>query len=261
MVDMGGIQCASIRSIQHLLGIKTMADKARIIEEIKRIAKANGGKAPGVAVFERETGIRQSDWFPDLWLRWTDALLEAGYEGNQLQAAYSKDFLVEKFISFLRELGRVPVKGEFLLKSKTDKTFPSQKVFYQEGKEGLLRRVVRYCEDHSGYEDVLALCQKELKEPANTIEKSKKLETGFVYLMRSGRHYKIGRTIAVGSRERQLAIKIPIPPTTIHSIETDDPVGIEAYWHKRFADKRGEGEWFDLSTEDIAAFKRWKKIV
>ena len=238
-----------------------MIDKARIIEEIKRIASGNGGKAPGMAVFERETGIRHSDWFPNLWLRWGDALVEAGYVGNKLQTAYSKDFLVEKFIAFLRELGHVPVKGEFLLKSKADKTFPNPKVFYQEGKEGLLRRVVRYCEEHPGHEDVMVLCQNELKESTDTTEKKKKLETGFVYLMKSGRHYKIGRTISVGSRERQLAIKIPVPPTTVHSIETDDPVGVEAYWHKRFADKRGEGEWFDLSAEDIAAFKRWKRIV
>jgi hypothetical protein len=79
--------------------------------------------------------------------------------------------------------------------------------------------------------------------------------------MKSGRHYKIGHTNSIGSRERQLAIKIPIPPTTIHTIETDDPLGIEAYWHKRFEGKRGEGEWFDLSPEDIRAFKRWRRIV
>lgn len=236
--------------------------KARILDEIHRLAKVNGGKPPGVVVFERETGIRNTDWFPHLWVRWGDALVEAGYEANTLQVAYSKDFLVAKFIAFIRELGHVPVKGEFLVKSKNDKTFPNQKVFYSESKEGLLRRVVRHCQEHPGYEDVMALCLEELNEMDGvTIEKKVKFDIGFVYLMRSGRHYKIGRSISVGSRERQLAIKIPIPPTTIHSIETDDPSGVEAYWHRRFADKRGEGEWFDLSSDDIAAFKRWKRIV
>ena len=236
-------------------------DKSRILAEIKRIASANGGKAPGMAVFERETGIAYCDWFPHLWLRWGDAVVEAGYAANQFQAAYSKDFLVEKYIALIRELGRIPVKGELLLKSKADKTFPNQKVFYSDGKEGLLKRVIQ-CHGHAGNEDIASLCIAAAQTAgAGATEKKTKVETGFVYLMRSGRHYKIGRTISVGARERQLAIKIPVPPTTIHHIETDDPIGVEAYWHRRFADKRGEGERFDLSAEDISAFKRWKRIV
>lgn len=200
--------------------------KARILDEIRRLAKANGGKPPGVAVFERETGIRNTDWFPHLWVRWGDAVVETGYEANTLQAAYSKDFLVAKFIAFIKELGHVPVRGEFLVKSKKDKTFPNQKVFYRESKEGLLRRVVQYCQDHPGHEDVLALCLDELSETdAAATEKKIKLEIGFVYLMRSGRHYKIGRSISVGSRERQLAIKIPVPPTTIQAEPRAEPRG------------------------------------
>ncbi len=81
---------------------------------------------------------------------------------------------------------------------------------------------------------------------------------GFVYLMRSGRHYKIGKTNAVGRRERELAIQFPEEVVQVHAIRTDDPGGIEEYWLKRFGDRSQGGEWFQLSANDVAAFKRRK---
>lgn len=130
------------------------------------------------------------------------------------------------------------------------------------GKDKLLDAILHYCQTHHGNDDIIEILENRRHSPkalSDMDRRESKLITGFVYLMKSGRHYKIGRTASVGSRERQLAIKLPVPPTTIHSIETDDPSGVEAYWHKRFAEKRGEGEWFDLSPDDIKAFKRWKR--
>jgi len=97
------------------------------------------------------------------------------------------------------------------------------------------------------------------KEPEEEPESPEKI--GYVYLIRHGRYYKIGKTNSIGRREYDLAIQMPEKLTTVHVIKTDDPDGIEAYWHRRFAAKRKGGEWFDLNASDIKAFKKWLRIV
>ena len=84
------------------------------------------------------------------------------------------------------------------------------------------------------------------------------VEFWYVYLMKSGRFYKIGRSNSVERRNYDLGIKLPEDLSIVHKIKTDDPIGIEAYWHKRFEEKRKKGEWFDLSSDDVKAFKRRK---
>jgi hypothetical protein len=236
--------------------------KGQIIKEIQRTAQENGGKPLGRSRFLNETGIRESDWRGKYWARWNDALQEAGFGPNQLQQSYDDELLLEKFSELARELGRVPVVSEWQLKTRVDKTFPNSKVLERFGsKQKLIARALEFVREREDYADVVpifsaAVTSREVSDEEST----PRVITGFVYLMKSGRHYKIGRTNSLGRREWELGIKIPVPPKTIHSIETDDPVGVEAYWHKRFEDKRGEGEWFNLSSDDIKAFKRWKRI-
>ena len=240
--------------------------KRRILAEIKRLAEASGGKPPGVRAFESETGIKESDWFPDLWLRWGDALQEAGFTPNAMVEARSDESLLESFARLTQRLGHLPIQGELIRESKATASFPSEKSFRRfGGKNKLLSKLSVFCHTRVGFDDVVALCEGaatfQNKDAGLRPVRKPTVATGFVYLMKSGPHYKIGRTNSLARREWELGIKIPVPPRTIHSVETDDPVGIEAYWHKRFEAKRGEGEWFNLTADDVLAFKRWKRIV
>jgi Meiotically up-regulated gene 113 len=242
-----------------------MVEKQIILDAIRRLAEDNGGRAPGRTVFERHTRISLSDWYPHHWLRWGDALVAAGYSPNKLQGAISRDVIVQKFVELAKELRKVPVGGEIRRKANADKTFPSHSVFLKiGGKEKLMQAALRYCKEHPGNEEVADMLADRLAASRAPDErqstKDSKPATGFVYLMKSGRHFKIGRTVSIGRRERELKIQIPVPPQTIHSIETDDPIGVEAYWHKRFQEKRGQGEWFELTRDDVQAFRRWKRI-
>src|SRR2546427_4383381 len=117
--------------------------RQHILDEIRRAAKANGGVPLGFKRFEQETGIRHNDWFGKHWGRWGDALREAGFAPNTLQDAFSDDFLIERLIAFIRELGRFPANGDLRLKKRSDSAFPNDKVFDSHfGSRARLREIV-----------------------------------------------------------------------------------------------------------------------
>lgn len=240
-------------------------NKQHILNEIKRTAAANNGIPLGEKKFFQETGIKRSDWFGKHWAKWGDAIKEAGLVPNQMQTAYEDGWLIEKVISLIRELGRFPSHGDLRLKAHMDSNFPSHNTFSRFGaKSQFVIKVLDYCQTKDGYQDVVAVCTPFIaqgEEVVKTGKESEKLddnEIGFVYLLQAGRYYKIGKTNAIGRREREVSLQLPEKIVTVHSIRTDDPSGIEAYWHKRFAAKRKNGEWFELNSSDVMAFKRRK---
>ena len=235
-------------------------DKQHILEEIRRTAKTNGGNPLGTQKFLKETGIRKSDWHGKYWVRWGDALREAGLTPNRMAEAYDELVLTEKLISLTRKLGQFPVEGDLRMESRDDPEFPSHSTFNRLGsKEQRVLKVQEYCRTHEGFQDVLEFCPDVVDRKQHSRQKERSTdEFGFVYLIKSGRYYKIGRSNSSGRREYELAIQLPEKTNKVHEIRTDDPIGIEAYWHNRFESKRKNGEWFDLTPPDIKAFRRRK---
>jgi hypothetical protein len=171
--------------------------------------------------------------------------------------------LLSALASFVRDLGHYPVRAELKLRRRQDPDFPSWNVFERlGGKAEVASRLISHLADDPEWGDVVAIATPiaaDVRPPEP--EDDEQALAGEVYLVKSGSHYKIGRSNAAGRRAYELAIQLPERLEVVHVIETDDAVGIERYWHGRFAHRRLNGEWFALSSADVAAFKRRKRFM
>jgi hypothetical protein len=248
--------------IEHLPKVthnaRLAAMREQILGEIRRLAKANGGQPPGVRLFVRETGIPIAAWRGKYWARWGDAVAEAGLKPNVGPAKHDEEFLLGKFADMCRQLGKVPTKMEIRLHRKANPDFPSGESIYRhfQSSSNFHRRLAEWASTNESYADVAALLAVHV---INSEPEAMRPAEGFVYLIRWGAHYKIGRGEQLERRVKQVRTGLPESGSLVHAIRTDDPPGIEAYWHKRFADRRAEnGEWFKLTSSDVAVFKRRK---
>ena len=234
-------------------------DRQRIIDEILRTARANGDVPLGVRRLDSEAGIKQHHW-QQYWPRLSDAQREAGLAPNSKTEGFGQERLVTMLVELARQLGRFPAVSDLRVRSAASDGWPTNRVFdrtlgTKAQKQAL---VAAYCRANPGHDDVLAYCSANLAESGEPEAKPDTSTDGFVYLLKSGCHYKIGKTNHAGRRERELAIQLPEAVKTVHVIKTDDADGIERYWHQRFAAKRKNGEWFDLAGADVLAFRRRK---
>jgi hypothetical protein len=239
-----------------------MMTRDHIINEIQRGARENGGKVLGWRRFSAETGMKESDLHENGWARYSEACRDAGFIPNKMTEGYNENELLARYVEVARGLGRLPTESDLhVVRSSSD--FPYDRPFrraFPGGKRALVGKLAEYCRDRAEHGDVLRWCTEYLApevEPGDAATPPTD-EVGFVYLMRSGRFYKIGCSNSVGRREYELAIQLPERVRQVHVIRTDDPFGIEAYWHNRFRDRRKNGEWFDLTPADVSAFKRRK---
>jgi len=141
---------------------------------------------------------------------------------------------------------------------RQDDGYPSQRTFTDRfGTFSRLRSEARrWAKQQGQFVDVLEILPTESED----IEEQNHSAScdGWVYLLKSGDHYKLGRGKDLERRIKQDAVALPEEISLVHAIRTDDPPGIETYWHRRFSDKRVRGEWFKLSAQDVRAFKRRK---
>jgi hypothetical protein len=224
------------------------------LSEIRRLEQKHG-RAPGQNLFSAETGIAQHEWRGRFWARWGDALAEAGFGPNPFGSKRDSKELLTAVADVALRMGRVPTFTELTLLRREDPNIPPSKTVANHfKKDALVANLRKLAQTDHRYVGLVAI----LPESTETDAATSSRQEGWVYLLRSGQHYKIGRSDTLERRVREVGVAMPDSTILEHAIRTDDPVGIESYWHRRFAEKRVGGEWFKLSRAEVAAFKRRK---
>lgn len=63
--------------------------------------------------------------------------------------------------------------------------------------------------------------------------------------------FKIGQTTDISTRIPALRIQCPWPTELLHRVGCAVPLDAEAIFHREYASKRANGEWFRLTEEDL----------
>lgn len=236
-----------------------MMTKEAILSEIRRAAAERGGRI-GLAAFLECTGIPEKQILGKHWATWNEALTEAGIETASFERPRTpEETVLEAFAKLVVRLRKWPTENELSLERRRDSSFPSLGVIRRFRKEGHFKaKIVAHCAGRDDLALAGEVAARHLESESDDRASIRRATVqGYVYMMRSGRRYKIGHTNSPARRHREVRLDLPDPTSVVHSIETDDPTGIEAYWHRRFASKRvRDTEFFELDASDVAAFKK-----
>lgn len=242
-----------------------MKDKEFILGEIRRTAV--DGKPLGVDQFCSQTGFKVHELVGKHWAKWTDAQTEAGFEPRTFVAKFEDGYVLEHIAALTAKLGRLPTRPEMQLERRVNPSFPNDRAIQRRwNRTELIEKLIDFCESDANYASILPILtstSRKADEPKAETEPELP-ENGYVYLIRAQGAHKIGCTRAPYRRAAEIANQSAAGAELLHLISTDDPEGIEKYWHGRFETKRIEGrnkksgEWFALTSDDVKAFKRRK---
>ena len=196
-----------------------MDKKQHILNEIKRTAENDGGKPLGKQRFYKATGIKMSDWYGKPWNDWNsfgDAQKEAGYTPNKFQKALDKEYIIQSLITLIRKLDHFPLEAERRREAAKNKDFPSHTVFGSRlgNKRQMVNEIVSFCNQKPDeYQDVLKICEPLIEKIGSNnsdVDDFKEDEDfGYVYLMKSGKYYKIGKTNNIDRRQYEVGVQLP----------------------------------------------------
>lgn len=109
------------------------------------------------------------------------------------------------------------------------------------------RRFMGWIEQNSGqpYEEHVAGIRPK------RVPRVHKPQPGYVYVVEGGGYYKIGKAKDIRNRTTWFELKLPFEVKLVYLIESEYYSETEKELHLAFANKRINGEWFDLTEEDL----------
>lgn len=257
---MAGLPCVTATGNveKALKAIKAAATPDSVSQDfVKTILGIKGGSGNQMTAYLKKIGFATTDGSPtEYYKKFRNSATE---DGRLLR-------LCERVTRHCSSaMSTCTTKADFRFKKRQDPSFPNDVVLTRRfgSFPGARAAATTFANAHCELSDVAELLARAPKRAAQDELRSRTARaTGFVYLVKHGTRseYKIGKTGNSLRREGKIRLQLPEKLSPIHYIETDNPAGIEAYWHSRFAAKRKEGEWFALTREDVAAFKKWKRI-
>jgi Meiotically up-regulated gene 113 len=241
------------------LGRFTMTE-ADITRRIAELARERGGHISFHAFLD-STGVSRSWLRGQPWFRsWNELLNKLDLKTKSFGVSRIPSTAVAKSITnLIMRIERWPTDDDIRQERFNDPLFPSINVVRPIRKTGeLARLIVAIGDSDPAYRKASNIARQQVQNISTEVHTlpDEKIR-GYVYLLRSGRRYKIGKSNDPSRRYREVKLELPDETIQDHTIATDDPSGIEAYWHKRFASKRIRNtEFFNLDAADVRAFKR-----
>jgi len=81
---------------------------------------------------------------------------------------------------------------------------------------------------------------------------------GYIYVLKMGNWYKIGRTDDPMRRFPQISVKMPLPTRLWSLFYVEDMYEEEALLHEYYAPFRTNGEWFELPDKEVLYIHSWQ---
>lgn len=179
-----------------------------VLAEIKRLTQRDGGQVPGQRAFQMETGISIGSWKGRFWSNWSEAVSEAGFSPNQAPAKKDDTEIIEILAEAVRHFEHFPSLAKLSVFLHARPGAPSLRTIKDRypQKNDMIVALFEHARIDAAY---FKLTQFLSMPPSATSDSHKRNAEGFVYLLKSGSHFKIGRSETLERRIKEIVSLCP----------------------------------------------------